>query len=132
MRLYYVYFIIFVLLCNCGKKEKKVKIKEENFSNIISTIYTEEINESQKLNPEKFFKISSEINKLTREYDKIIQASSTEDADKLIAELGRKINMIYKRYGITEEEFNQYSSAHYKKLEKYLEAHPEIEEKLRK
>lgn len=130
IKYFFIFIIFLIFIFNCNKKERKVEVEE--IAPQTEIVPQEVVDESTKLNPEKFFKINIEINNITKKYDKIIQTSSTEQVKKIIKELNLKIDAIYKKYQVTEEELSKYSETHYKELEKYLKSHPEIEKKLRK
>ncbi len=135
MKLLKLFLVItFLTAINCNRDKKNIngkRIEIENEYNIKKEIIPSEEYENQKLNPETFFKISIEINKLTQKYNKLISTVSNDKINSLLNELDLKIKKVYESFNTTESEFNNYSMKHYKELDEYLKKHPEIDKKLR-
>lgn len=124
---------VFVLFFNCGKKSKKIELYNEENSSINREIMPENsANKSnEKLSPETFFKISIEINKLTKEYNKKLENLPETQINTLLKKLDSDIQNIYLKFNTSESEFNNYSLHNYKELDEYLRNHPEIDKEMR-
>ncbi len=125
-----IFLIIFALLLSLNCKNKKQRI-EIDYSNNKETILnnTSSKYSNQKLSPEIFFKITLEINSISKKYKNI------QDDEKIIQsnlkKIENKIDKIYQKHNITKDKFNKFGEENYKGLESYLKAHPEIDQKLR-
>jgi len=124
-RIIFIIIIIFLLFSSCKSKKREIQLK-----NIISNSFTRyHFSSNEKLTPEKFFKINIEINKISKKYSSF-NGVKDEGLEILLKKRENEINKIYKKYNITEEEFNKYGEGNYTALESYLKKHPEIKEKL--
>lgn len=126
----YPYILFFLLLItallNCGKDNRHKKIA------IFQKPFEERTNIGKKtvtsLTPEKFVEITLKIKDLT---DKIDNIESEDTSTNLDIAHEQKIAEIYRKYNITEEEFNSYGGEHYKEIQDYLAQHPEYSDKMK-
>ncbi len=84
---------------------------------------------NESITPELFFKITIEINELTKKYKKLIGEDENK-YEKLNTQMENEINNVYTKYNLTEEDINRFSENNYRDLESYLVHHPEIEKQL--
>lgn len=120
--------IILLLFSHCNNKSKRIEIENNKKETQTSINIT---NKSiAGLTPETFFKITIEINQISKKY-KQIRHDDTEKIQENLKKMEQEIEAVYNKYKITADQFNKYGESHYKKLEEYLKNHPEVDESLR-
>ncbi len=126
-----IIFFSFIILLNCSaEKHKKIEISGEK-KDIKTEIIPSDINSSKNLSADKFFKISIEINKITRDYNSKLHNLPDKKINLLLKKLDNDIKNIYLKFNTSESEFNNYSLYHYKELDEYLKKHPKVDEAMR-
>lgn len=124
-------FVLSVLcsfcLAACGKREGKVELNRipDNTRQSQETVLP---GAGEKLTPELFFRISIEVNRISRKYAPLDAGRGAAATNGSAME--KKISAVYRNYNVTEEIFNAYSESHFRELENFLSRHPEIEGQL--
>ena len=127
--------IFYVLINSCVKKEgkdEKVSTKKDEVSSITNLIT---LKPGEKLildSPKKFVELWILFNLSQRKWleDISTQTNITMDTNVNIEDyttklLEEKRKEFYKNFGITEEDFTQYSMKNWKKIQEFLDKNPE-------
>ena len=119
-------FLFLISTSQCKSKKQRIELKTPNEKH--REPQTEFSN--TRITPEIFFKITLDIDKIAKRYQQI-DSESEESIKSNLERMGKEMTKVYKKYDITEDEFNQFGEKHYRQLEAYLEDHPEIDDRLR-
>lgn len=112
-------------------KDKKRRFESTNFDEE-ETQSNQAIHldfKNSKITPKIFLKISMELNTMTLKYKKMDNENQTT-AESNLRKMEEEAQNIYKKYKVTEEEFNDFGEKHYREIETYLKENPDIESKL--
>ena len=128
----------YVLIYSCGKKEGKnenTSTKKEEVSSITNLIT---IRPGEKLildSPKKFVELWILFNLSQKKWLQEIstQTNITTDTNVNIEDYTAKLleerrKEFYKNFGITEDDFTQYSMKNWKKIQEFLDKNPEYKQ----
>jgi hypothetical protein len=148
LKIFVIFMIIFFAIFSCSKNkekdktEEKVQIeketeeREEAESKIDKEFYEEEFNSTleeigtiQEFTPESFVKVTILYKKMTRVW---LEETMTLPSEEQKEYLDLENQKFFDAFGITEEQFIEYSQENIEELNKYMEDHPELISELQK
>ncbi len=131
MTKFIIFLLFFTLLFFINCKNKKNKIDKIELKQISETAHhTSTQYSNTRLNSKTFFDITIQINNISKKYKKM----KSDDPDEIQSNLNKmeeEMQNVYKKFDTSVEEFNKFGETHYKELESFLKAHPEIDNELR-
>lgn len=124
-----IIFLIFLIFLSCSKEEDKVgKEFEDKMSNLLSQIVVE-LKEPKKitLTPRRFVELSAIMIASNYYWAKeLISSNSNVSTEEIVNYRLLKKQQLLSLFGLTVDEYENYSINNYKDLQKFSKQNPEI------